>query len=154
MVLGGINGDDIFGMSGGWQRDFELGGLSEVTLSFRYYLTQSPFYEDNELSQILISLDGVLIGVSPNDHIDQISGNGNGGPDETTGWQQVELNLGSLSAGTHTLILGGYNKPEDRGQRSRPGFSLMTCCCAPPAATSRPPRWPAPPRTTAWPPSR
>ncbi len=109
VVLGGINGDDIFGMSGGWQRDFELGGLSEVTLSFRYNLTQSPFYEDNELSQILISLDGVLIGVSPNDHIDQISGNGNGGPDETTGWQQVELTLGSLTAGSHRLILGGYN---------------------------------------------
>ncbi|MBA1333587.1 hypothetical protein QQ73_21990, partial [Candidatus Endoriftia persephone str. Guaymas] len=107
--LGGIDKSDIFGMSGGWQRDFELGGLSEVVLSFRYNLTQSAWYESNEQSQILVSIDGVLIGVSPNDYIDQVTGNGNGGPDETTGWQSVELNLGSLSAGSHRLTLGGYN---------------------------------------------
>ncbi len=60
----------------------------------------------------------MLIGVSPNDHIDQISGNGNGGPDETTGWQQVELNLGSLSAGSHRLILGGYNNQKTAANES------------------------------------
>ncbi|KRT57715.1 protein of unknown function (DUF5011) [endosymbiont of Ridgeia piscesae] len=38
-----------------------------------------------------------------------MTGNGNGGPDETTGWQQVELTLGNLAAGSHRLILGGYN---------------------------------------------
>ncbi|MBA1331773.1 hypothetical protein QQ73_11755, partial [Candidatus Endoriftia persephone str. Guaymas] len=33
----------------------------------------------------------------------------NGGAEETTGWRQVELNLGGLAAGRHRLIIGGYN---------------------------------------------
>ncbi|KRT56618.1 PKD repeat [endosymbiont of Ridgeia piscesae] len=109
ITLGGIDGDDIFGMSGGWQHDFQLNALSEVSLSFRYQLSQTPFYERNEYSQLLLSIDGVLVGVSPNDFIDQVSGNGNGGAEETTGWRQVELNLGSLAAGSHRLIIGAYN---------------------------------------------
>ncbi len=44
-----------------------------------------------------------------NDYIDQISGNGNGGAEETTGWRQVALSLGSLVGGSHRLIIGGYN---------------------------------------------
>ncbi len=94
---------------GGGNTTSRLNALSEVSLSFRYQLSQTPFYERNEYSQLLLSIDGVLVGVSPNDFIDQISGNGNGGAEETTGWRQVELNLGSLAAGSHRLIIGAYN---------------------------------------------
>ncbi len=38
---------------------------SELSLSFRYRLSQSPFYEQDEQSQLLVSIDGVLVGVSP-----------------------------------------------------------------------------------------
>ncbi len=99
VILGGIDSRDIVGMSGGWQRNFSLGVPTELVLSFRYQLSQSPHYESNEQSQMLLSIDGVLVGLSSDDFIAQIAGNGNGGPDETTGWQSVEINLGSLPSG-------------------------------------------------------
>ncbi|WP_158294835.1 PKD domain-containing protein, partial [endosymbiont of Ridgeia piscesae] len=109
VILGGIDSRDIVGMSGGWQRNFSLGVPTELVLSFRYQLSQSPHYESNEQSQMLLSIDGVLVGLSSDDFIAQIAGNGNGGPDETTGWQSVEINLGSLPTGEHSLIIGGHN---------------------------------------------
>ncbi|WP_198295056.1 immunoglobulin-like domain-containing protein, partial [endosymbiont of Ridgeia piscesae] len=109
VILGGIDSRDIVGMSDGWQRNFSLGVPTELVLSFRYQLSQSPHYESNEQSQMLLSIDGVLVGLSSDDFIAQIAGNGNGGPDETTGWQSVEINLGSLPTGEHSLIIGGHN---------------------------------------------
>ena len=54
---------------------------------------------------MLVSVDGVLHGISPNDYIAQVIG---GGP-TTTGWQLVQINLGTLAAGTHSVAFGGYN---------------------------------------------
>jgi hypothetical protein len=96
-------------MSGGWQRTFYVSKTVEVVLSFRYNLTQSPNYESEEYSQFLVSLDGVLYGTQPNDYVAQIVGDGDGGDDETTGWQVFETNLGTLTVGEHTLVIGGFN---------------------------------------------
>jgi hypothetical protein len=74
--LGGIDADDIFGMSGGWQRSFTLSAPTEVELNFRYRLDHAAFYESDELSQVLFSLDNVLFGVSPNDYVAEIVGDG------------------------------------------------------------------------------
>ncbi|MBA1333228.1 hypothetical protein QQ73_19945, partial [Candidatus Endoriftia persephone str. Guaymas] len=60
VILGGIDTIDTFGQSGGWQHNFNLAEPVEVSLSFRYNLSQSPHYEANEQSQMLVSLDGVL----------------------------------------------------------------------------------------------
>jgi len=109
VTLGGIDNDDIFDMSGGWQRSFTLSVPTEVDLSFLYNLTQAPDYESDEVSQVLISIDGVLYGQEPNDFVAQIIGNGNRGDPETTGWQSFEISLGILEPGPHTLIIGGYN---------------------------------------------
>jgi hypothetical protein len=109
ITLGGINNNAISDMSGGWQRNFSVLSPSEVTLSFRYKLTQTPDYENDELSQVLVSVDHNLYGQTPNDYVAQIRGNGNGGGSESTGWQLFEVNLGTLEAGDHTLIIGGYN---------------------------------------------
>ena len=54
-----------------------------------------------------------LKGVSPNDHVAQVAGNGNGGAAIATGWQLVTIPLGTLPAGTHTLSLGDYNNKKD-----------------------------------------
>ena len=51
----------------------------------------------------------MLYGTPPNDYAAQIAGNGNGGAAITTGWQLFQIPLGTLPAGTHTLVLGGYN---------------------------------------------
>jgi hypothetical protein len=109
VALGGVNNNTITNMSGGWARTFTLTQPTAVALSFRYNLTQDGSYEDDEYSQVLASLDGVLYGAPPNDHAAQITGNGNGGSDLSTGWQLFEVSTGTLPAGTHTLIVGGFN---------------------------------------------
>ena len=113
--LGGVNHNDIFGMSGGWTKDFSLSATSNLVLSFNYRIAQSSEYESDEFSQALISVDGSLYGIPPDDYIYQIVGNGNGGSILTSGWQSVELNLGSFSSGNHTLGIGGYNSKKTYG---------------------------------------
>lgn len=104
--LGDMNGNDIYGMSGGWQRTFNVPTTGDATLTFYYELDIDSEYEGDEYSQVLAAVDGTLYGNFPNDYIVQLDGDG---PTYSTGWQQVTLNLGSLSAGSHTVILGGYN---------------------------------------------
>jgi hypothetical protein len=118
VILGGIDGAAIVGMSGGWQGSFTSGGSAETVVSFRYNLTQMPDYENDEVSQVLVSVDGVLYGESPNDYVAQIVGDSNVGTPITTGWVLFQVNLGVLSPGSHTLILGGYNGKKDKGNES------------------------------------
>ena len=113
VLLGGVNNTLISGISGGWSRTFNLASPRALTLTFRYNLNQGKDYESSEISQMLASLDGVLLGISPADYVAQVAGNGNGGPNITTGWQQFTISLGTLPAGNHTLILGGYNNQKD-----------------------------------------
>ena len=111
--LGGENSNTINGMSGGWRRTFTLSSARTVVLAFRYNLDQGSEYESDEFSQVMASIDGVLVGNSPADYIAQVTGNGNGGSSVTTGWQLFQKSLGTLSAGTHTVTLGGYNNKKN-----------------------------------------
>jgi hypothetical protein len=103
--VGGVNSQNISNMSGGWLGSFTLPSAAPVTLTFRQRLTEQPTYESDEFVQMLVSLDGALRGVAPNDYIAQVVG---GGP-TTTGWQLVQIDLGTLGAGNHVLALGAYN---------------------------------------------
>jgi hypothetical protein len=107
--LGGIDDYIVQGISGGWQTSFSLSTPTSVIVSFWYRLVQSPEYEGNEISQALLSVDGVLYGSGANDCILQVKGNGNGGGEEATGWEYFSVDLGTLAAGSHTMNLGGYN---------------------------------------------
>ena len=106
--LGGIDGADIVGMSGGWLTSFNLVQASDVAISFRYNLTISGTYEADEFTEVLLSLDGQLKGLAGIDYVAQLSGDA-GGSEPSTGWQVARLDLGSLAAGPHTLAIGGYN---------------------------------------------
>jgi hypothetical protein len=106
VVLGGINGSNVPNISGGWQRSFTLASAGTATISFRYRLSISNLRSDR-FGQMLVSVDGVLYGITPNDYIDRLNG-GLGGVTATTGWQTVQINLNTLSAGTHVVALGGY----------------------------------------------
>ena len=110
VLLGNIDTDDILGMSGAWTQSFTLDEPAEVTLSFRYNLTQASDYEADEFSEALVSLDGSLVGPSLNSSLVRITGDGNGGPNQTTGWVLVELDLGVLPADeVHVLHIGAFN---------------------------------------------
>ncbi|RPI56788.1 MAG: DUF11 domain-containing protein, partial [Acidobacteria bacterium] len=112
--VGGINSQNILNMSGGWHTSFALAGPTPVILLFRHRLTEQNTYEADEYTQMLVSLDGVLRGLSPNDYIAQVVG---GGP-TTTGWQLVQVDLGVLSAGPHTLALGAFNNQKTYANES------------------------------------
>jgi hypothetical protein len=114
VALGGIDNAEIFGMSGGWRFDLDLPAPTELTLSFAYNMTASGSYESDEFSQVLLSVDGILVGTAPNDYIDQLVGDGNSGPDMNTGWKQFQVDLGQLPPGIHVIVLGGYNNHKDQ----------------------------------------
>jgi hypothetical protein len=109
IFIGGVDTEIVQDISGGWESSFTLPSSGNILVSFWFKLTQSADYESEELSQVLFSIDGLLYGIPPNDHLAQLAGNGNGGVDETTGWQLVSLEVGPLTAGTHLLTIGGYN---------------------------------------------
>jgi hypothetical protein len=60
--LGGIDDITISGMSGGWQKTFDLDADSNVSISFVYKLFQTSAYESDELSQVLVKVDSTLYG--------------------------------------------------------------------------------------------
>lgn len=109
IYLGGVNDNTITNMSGGWRRSFSLTAAASISVTFRYRLDQGPDYESDEISQMLASIDGTLVSGVATDYITQVAGNGNGGSSIETGWRQVTINLGTLSAGSHVLTLGGFN---------------------------------------------
>ena len=109
VFLGGRNNRHIWGMSGGWTRQFTVTSAEPVTLTFRYSLTQASNYERNEISEALVSVDGKRRSPSSSKFLARLRGNGNGGSSKTTGWAQVTIDLGRLSPGPHVLAIGAYN---------------------------------------------
>ncbi len=109
VLLGGRDDRTIRNMSGGWRIDFTLDQSKQVRVSVRVNLTQSSEYESDEYSEALVSINGVLVGQGGTDYLARVVGNGNGGSPISTGWQTYELDLGTLAAGTHRLVIGGYN---------------------------------------------
>ena len=107
--LGGVDNATILNMSGGWRTTFDLSAPSEVVVSFDYELTQQPSYERDEFSQVIVTLDDLQPGRQGSDFVAQIVGNGNGGNPRTTGRETFQANVGTLSAGEHTLTIGGFN---------------------------------------------
>jgi len=118
VTLGGIDNTTVVGMSGGWQRAFTLAAPTRLTLYVRANLTQSPYYEADEKSELLARVDGALTGVAPNDFLAQLVGDGNTGGSISTGWRLYAVSLGTLSAGAHTLVIGGYNSKKTDASES------------------------------------
>lgn len=107
--LGGINGDDILGMSGGFNKSFTVDSSSTSTqITFQYRLQMSSEFEADEYGEVLISIDGQLYGLGGNDYIVRQAGDGNGGSNYDSGFVEVTVDLGTLAAGNHTLTLGGF----------------------------------------------
>ena len=109
VVLGGINGNDITDMSGGFSKTFTVDSASTNTqVTFQYRLQMSSEFEADEYGEVLISIDNQLYGLNNNDYVIRQAGNGNGGPDFDSGFVEVTIDVGTLSAGNHTLTLGGF----------------------------------------------
>ena len=119
VTLGGVDNSDITGMSGGWTYALNLSSdVSGVMLSFRYRLQQSANYEYDEYSRMLVSVDGMLHGRGSKEYVDHVGGDGDGGIVKETGWLQHQVHLGALTAGPHTLLLGGYANRKNASNES------------------------------------
>jgi hypothetical protein len=100
--LGGIDRRDVTnGMSGGWRTTINTSTNGEVQINLMYRLITSN-YDSDECGQALVAIDGNLLGLGAADYLDRICGEGD------SDWQEVSLNV-YLTAGSHTLTLGGYN---------------------------------------------
>jgi hypothetical protein len=104
--LGGLDNTLVKGMSGGWQRTFNALTTGNIRISFMYNVTQSPNYETNEVTRLRVSLNGTLISTGS---VSVIRGDGDGGPEITTGWRLFEGVAAIPATGNHTLVIGGFN---------------------------------------------
>lgn len=108
ITLGGIDKAEIRHLSGGWQRSFTVAGPTpaDVSLRFRYNLTQTANYDPDEYSEVRATVGTQSLG--DNGHVARLTGDGDGGAAQTTGWQTFATTL-QLAPGVHVLTLGGYN---------------------------------------------
>ena len=120
VTLGGVDATAITGLSGGWSYTLNLAAAETgVKLAFRYKLNQTATYEYDEYTRLLVKVDGVQYGRGAKNYVDHIGGDGastQGNSSSylpTTDWQQAEIYLGDLAAGSHTIVLGGYNNKKD-----------------------------------------
>ena len=95
VVLGGIDQDDIFGMSGAWETSFNLAAPATVQISFDYRLYVTPDNDGGEYGEALFAVDGNLYSLA------SIASGGD------TGWVPFATML-NLGAGDHTISFGGY----------------------------------------------
>ncbi len=109
VLLGGVNDANVLNMSGGWRRAFTLRSSKQLTISFRYRLTQAPQYERDEFSEALVAVDSKLLGNGGSEILAKVTGDGNGGPFRTTGWKTVTVKTEKLPAGSHTMTIGAFN---------------------------------------------
>jgi lysophospholipase L1-like esterase len=106
VYMGGIDFVSIVdGLSGGWTRSFTVVGDDVVSITLRYRLFFPSYYEPDECGQALVAVDGNLVGPGSADYLKEYCGTDS---DQDSGWQQVTFDV-SLTGGTHTITVGGYN---------------------------------------------
>lgn len=110
ITLGGIDDTDISDMSGAWQQTVTVSeDITSVSLSFSYRVLDSvvdgdPF-DAGEDTQLFVDIDGTTYSNDANSYFFEILGT-DAGASFDSGWQQVVLSVGNLSAGTYDLSLG------------------------------------------------
>ena len=100
------NGTDITdGMSGGWSTTFNLSEAGDVDISFDYTYIFKCAYDAGEYSEVLMSVDGTLVG----DGGEVVALLEPSGCDNSALTGSFSTTVTGLSAGVHTITLGGYN---------------------------------------------
>ena len=106
-------------VSAAWRKTFTLASAATVTLSFRHRMISGQDYDNNEYQELICDVNGTQYGTvtAPSTHlaVNYQIGDGNGGGPKDSGWRLSTFNI-PLTAGTHTLSLGGY------GNAGSPGF--------------------------------
>lgn len=94
-------------MSGGWVASFDVTGSPDsVRIELAFRLLFSGGYEPDEFGEALMSVDGTLIGVPPNDYLLQFVGDASSTFDSGFVTESFDL---ALADGSHQIIVGAYN---------------------------------------------
>lgn len=102
IVLGGVDNYDVLNLSSAWRQNISLNYPTQVTVRFRYKLTQSAHYELDEYSATFLTVNNKKILLS------RIDGNGNGGYARTTGWKTVSYKFW-LNRGVNVISISAFN---------------------------------------------
>ncbi|MBI4030757.1 MAG: hypothetical protein HY370_03710, partial [Proteobacteria bacterium] len=114
VVLGGIDATTQTNISGGFSRSFTAAAAVEDTvLSFDYKVTRAN-YEADEDTFVFVEVDGVSYGLYSTNFIAQFDGTNT----VNTGWIHVDIDLGTLAAGSHTIEIGGLNEKKNASNES------------------------------------
>jgi hypothetical protein len=96
------NNNNAGGVSGGYRLTFVLDQDANVSVEFRFRIKTSPRAGTADVAQAMASVDDTLIGQAPFDVVGQVVGNFD------SSWKLFRVTTGRLTAGRHTLTLGGY----------------------------------------------
>jgi len=94
--------------SGGWSRSFQITSTGTAEVSLRYRMRMGEGYESNEYGEVILEIDSARYGTGANNSIVHVTGNGNGGGNDDTGWRTATFDV-PLTAGQHTITIGAYN---------------------------------------------
>ena len=107
VTLGKTGGANPTNISGGWTTTIDaVADLQSVTLDFSYRLLRDADFENNEDAYLYVEVDDVKYGISPNDYVTFHEDSGGG--DYDSGWVSVTVDIGALTAGSHTLEIGQF----------------------------------------------
>ncbi|SEB75124.1 VCBS repeat-containing protein [Nitratireductor aquibiodomus] len=113
LYLGGNNGTNRENMNGAFTRSFNLASTTTVTITFDYYAFLSGQSDNTDDVWVLADVDGNAFGAGG--VIDELIGSSSSNSDhQSTGWQTFSTTL-TLSAGEHTLSLGGLMTSKEQG---------------------------------------
>ncbi len=106
--VGGVDDQDVVGMSGGWLRSFDVEGDRMLRLTLRYrplfpVTGGSNVFESDECLQVLAALDGVLVAPGPFDSLEELCG----GDTVSPGWRQLSFDV-PVTGGSHVLAIGAH----------------------------------------------
>jgi hypothetical protein len=110
--LGGIDSKNIRGISGGWSKSFNVAKSGNVSIVLDSRLVASR-YDKDECSEALVAVDGKPV----NNYVIRKCGRGD------TGWKNKTTLRKYLSAGKHTITVGGYNNKKT-GQKEKAEVSF------------------------------
>ena len=104
----GEGGNNSGNLSSGWTREISLTEATDLEISLRYRLTMGEGFETDEWGGAWLQIAGIFFGNDGSDYLVRMTGNGNGGGTEDSGWKQDTFDV-NLPAGTHTIAFGAYN---------------------------------------------
>ncbi|WP_428929729.1 family 16 glycosylhydrolase [Marinibacterium sp. SX1] len=102
LLGGGSSRSAVTDISGGWSQEFDALAGQQATLTLRYRITLSADLDAGEEAEVMVALDGTEYSLMTLAATDSDT--------ETldSGWIEVTLDLGTLSGGSHELVLGGF----------------------------------------------